>query len=123
MYALNNRKKMRKPSRVRKIIDDSQSRLNERYDNVRKILDTLEKYGVKDEDFASYPLYDCNKSDNIAGDIDRAEQKWFDEALDLCNVLNSLEQPRKWPFRKRPKDQTVQSIVNQLMKCYCGIVG
>lgn len=117
-------RKMRKPSKVRKLIDDNQKSVNERFDILRKILDTLNRYGVKDEDFQGYPTYRSEPEVYyIASQLEQAKQEKIDEAIDLCEVLNSSQQPKRWIFRRKPSDTTTQALVNQLKRCYFSIVG
>lgn len=42
---------MRKLSKTRRTIDESQAMLNKHYDQVRIIMKTLENYGISDSDF------------------------------------------------------------------------
>ena len=114
---------MKKPSRVKRILDDSQATLNKRYDQLRTILDTLTAFGVADKDFNKFPLHDLESNYNIASSLEKAEEKDIEEAMDLCNVLNSINDKSRWPFKRRPKDNTTKALVDRIMTLYVTITG
>lgn len=97
---------MRKLSETRRTIDESQALLNKRYDQVRTIIKTLENSGYK-----------------LAATLEMAKEEDIVEALDLCSVLESLKQPKRWFFSRRPSDQTTMAMVNRLMRLYWVIAG
>ncbi len=105
------------------MLDDNQKRLNERYDQLRTILETLQALGVTDKDFDIFPLHDMESSYHIAAALEKASDSDIDEALDLCDVFNSMNDSRRWPFRRRPKDQTTKALIHRLMTLYLSITG
>lgn len=114
---------MRKLSETKRTIDESQAKLNKRYDELRQILKTFEAYGITDKDFENFQGYKFTPAYNLAASLERAKQEDIDEALDLCSILDSLQQPKKWLFKRMPADKTTEALLNRLKLCYYGIVG
>ena len=111
---------MRKLSETRSTIDESQAMLNKRYDQVRIIIKTLDDYGITDRDFEQFQSK-CSPAYKLAASLEMAKEEDIIEALDLCSVLNSLKQPKRWFFSRRPSDQTTMAMVKRLMKLYWSI--
>lgn len=114
---------MRKLSETRRTIDDSQETLNKRYNQLRRILKTFEAYGVTDKDFEDFAGYKFAAANNLAASLEKAKVQDIDEALDLCEILDSVQQPSRWRFRRKPNDATTESLLKQLKLKYCAIVG
>ncbi|MBO5824398.1 MAG: hypothetical protein J6Q93_05510 [Prevotella sp.] len=114
---------MKKPSKVKRILDDSQATIIRRYDQLRTILDTLAAFGVTDKDFDKFPLHNLESNYNIASSLESAEEKDIEEAIDLCNVLNSINDESRWPFKRRLKDKTTKTLVDRVMTLYVTITG
>lgn len=114
---------MRKLSETRRTIDESQALLNKRYDQVRTIMKTLENYGISDSDFEQFKGHQYDSGYKLAATLEMAKEEDIVEALDLCSVLESLKQPKRWFFSRRPSDQTIKSMTIQLMKLYWSIAG
>ena len=113
---------MRKLSETRSTIDESQDMLNKRYDQVPTIIKTLDDYGITARDFEQFQSK-CSPGNNLAASLERAKEEDIVEALDLCAVLNSLKQPKRWLFSRRPSEQTIKSMVKRLMGLYWLIAG
>lgn len=113
---------MRKLSETRSTIDESQAMLNKRYDQVRTIMKTLDDYGITDRDFEQFQSK-CSPAYKLAATLEMAKEEDIVEALDLCSVLESLKQPKRWLFSRRPSDQTTMAMVNRLMRLYWVIAG
>ena len=114
---------MIKLSDTRRHIDDSQAMLNKRYDQVRTIMKTLDDYGVTDSDYESINGHQYNSGYKLAATLEMAKEEDIVEALDLCSVLDSLKQPKRWIFSRRPSDQTIKAMPLQLMRLYWSIAG
>lgn len=114
---------MRKLSETRRTIDESQALLNKRYDQVRTIMKTLENYGISDSDFEQFKGHQYNSGYKLAATLEMAKEEDIIEALDLCSVLDSLKQPKRWIFSRRPSDQTTMAMVKRLMRLYWVIAG
>ena len=116
-------KAMRKLSETKRTIDESQAKLNKRYDELRQILKTFEAYGITDKDFEDFQGYKYAAANNLAASLEKAKQQDIDEALDLCEILDSVQQPSRWRFRRKPNDATTEALIKQLKLKYCAIVG
>lgn len=114
---------MRKLSETRSTIDGCQAKLNKRFDQVRQIMQTLENYGISDKDYEHYQGYNDRPAYGLAHNLERAKEEDIEEALDLCAVLDSLKQPKRWLFSRKPSDQTTLAMLKRLMLKYYSIVG
>lgn len=97
--------------------------MNKRFEIVRNIIATLEKYGVTDGDFEQFKGSQYNSGYKLAATLEAAKQEDIDEAIDLCSILNSLDQPRGWLFRRKPSDETTKALVRRLQRAYWIIAG
>lgn len=114
---------MRKLSETKHTIADSQKELNKRYGYLQTILNTLENYGVTDKDFENYQCFNDKPAYGLAHDLESAKPESFKQALDLCAILDSAKQPKRWLFSRRPSDQTTKALINQLKLLYHRIAG
>lgn len=114
---------MIKLSDTRRNINDSQAMLNRRYDQVRTIIKTLENLGISDSDFEQFKGHQYNSGFGLAATLEQAKEEDIVEALDLCSALESLNQPNRWHFSRRPSEQTIKAMTLQLMRLYWSIAG
>lgn len=114
---------MRKPSQARSQISDTRELINSRLDSLQVIVDTLEANGVSDEYFKSSPLYDHAPAYKLAASLERAKEEDIKEAIDLCNILNSIDKPSRWRFRRKPTDETTKALLSRLSSLYYSIAG
>lgn len=112
---------MRRLSEVKRTLDESQKTINEYFDQLKIVVDTLDKFGVTD-DSMKHPLDRSNFYDGASGSLVECLSRGggcLKEAVDLCNVLNSMEQPKKWGiFKRKPTDETVQSILRRIISLF-----
>lgn len=115
---------MRSISELRSELDKSQKTLNERYDKMRRILKVLDTFNVTDNDLRRlFPdTFNRRPSCSIASAIEYYDRT-IDEAISLCEILESIDKPKRWHFRKQPTDELTKSILDQLLIKYENIMG
>ncbi len=115
---------MRSISELRSELDKSQRTLNERYDKMRRILKVFDTFNVTDHDLRRlFPdTFDKRPSCGIAKALEYYDRT-IDEAMSLCEILESIDKPKRWHFRKQPTDELTKGILDQLLIKYKTIMG
>lgn len=115
---------MRSISELKSELDKSQRTLNERYDKMRRILKVFDTFNVTDHDLRRlFPdTFDKRPSCGIAKALEYYDRT-IDEAMSLCEILESIDKPKRWHFRKQPTDELTKGILDQLLIKYKTIMG
>jgi hypothetical protein len=110
---------MRSISELKSELDKSQKTLNERYDKMRRILKVLDTFNVTDNDLRRlFPeTFDRRPVCGIAEALEFYDRT-IDEAISLCEILESIDKPKRWHFRKPPTDELTKGILDQLLIKY-----
>lgn len=114
---------MRSLRHTDKKLEATRDLINKRFDQLRAIVDTLNRFGVTDDELRDAPNGTHTPMRGLAGSLEVADEESMAMAMDLCNILNSSEQPSRWRFRRKPKEETTQALLRQLIVYYGIIAG